>query len=380
MRTGHARVTNVELFFDLVFVFAVTQLSHRLLHDLTLAGALGTALLFLAMWWVWIFTAWATNWLDPDRTAVRLLLFAMMLAGLLFSISIPHAFAETGLIFAAAHAAMQLGRTLFAIWAVRASARMRQNFYRILVWLGAAALFWIAGGLAEGGWRAALWAAALAIEYAAPWAYFRVPGLGRSQIADWRVDGAHMAERCGLFVIIALGESIVVTGAAFGEIAWTPATLAAFATAFVGSVAMWWIYFHIGAERAAAHIGAAATPGRMARLGYTYLHMPIVAAIILGAVGDELVLQHPDGHADAKAIAVILGAPALYLAGNAGFKRLTARHTPLSHVAGLGLLAALLGVAWLCSPLGLAALATAVLVLVAGWEHVSLKVRAPRAA
>jgi low temperature requirement protein LtrA len=165
---GHARVTYVELFFDLVFVFAVTQLSHLLLKDLTLLGALRTGLLFLAVWWVWIYTSWVTNWLDPERTPVRLLLFVLMLAGLVLSTSIPDAFGPRGLAFAAAYAFMQVGRSLFMIWALgEASPRNRRNFERITVWLAAAGIVWIAGALFEGA-RLALWTAALAIEFASP--------------------------------------------------------------------------------------------------------------------------------------------------------------------------------------------------------------------
>ena len=138
---GHARVTYVELFFDLVFVFAVTQLSHLLLKDLTLLGVLRTGLLFLAVWWVWIYTSWVTNWLDPERTPVRLLLFVLMLAGLVLSTSIPEAFGPRGLAFAAAYAFMQVGRSLFMIWALgEASPRNRRNFERITVWLAAACM------------------------------------------------------------------------------------------------------------------------------------------------------------------------------------------------------------------------------------------------
>ena len=122
----------VELFFDLVFVFAVTQLSHALLDDLTPTGALRTLLLFLAVWWLWIFTSWVTNWLDPDRTPVRLMLFALMLGGLLLSSSIPHAFADRGLMFGTVFAAMQVGRTVFVAVTMRGRHRvLHENFVRI---------------------------------------------------------------------------------------------------------------------------------------------------------------------------------------------------------------------------------------------------------
>jgi len=378
----HSRVTFVELFFDLVFVFAITQLAHALLEHLTLLGLLQATLLFMAVWWVWIYTSWCTNWLDPERTPVRLLLFSLMLAGLVLSTSIPKAFESGGLVFAGAYVAMQLGRTFFMLWALKGhSPANYRNFQRIVCWLVLSALFWIAGGLAEGEWRLGLWLAALAIEYVSPSLYFWTPGLGRSTTADWDVEGAHMAERCGLFIIIALGESILVTGAKFGNLPWTATTVAAFLVAFVGSVAMWWIYFNIGAERASRTIAGSSDPGRVARLSYTYLHLPLVAGIIVAAVGDELVLAHPTGRTDAKTAAVLLGAPALYLIGNLMFKRATAGSPAFSHIVGLGLLVLLIPVSMVVQPLTFGAATTAVLVLVAAWETLSLRSwRADRAA
>src|SRR5215510_12154179 len=150
----HSRVTYAELFFDLVFVFAVTQISHTLLAHFTLVGALQVTLLFLAVWWVWVFTSWITNWLNPEKTPVRLLLFAMMLGGLVLSTSIPKAFEERGLWFAIAYATMQVGRTVFLWLSTPVSRpRVRMNAVRITVWLSTSAVFWIAGGLTEGQWR-----------------------------------------------------------------------------------------------------------------------------------------------------------------------------------------------------------------------------------
>jgi low temperature requirement protein LtrA len=371
----HARVTYVELFFDLVFVFAVTQVSHALLAHLTPLGLVEAMLLMMAMWWVWIFTSWVTNWLDPERTPVRLMLFALMLAGLVMSTSVPQAFGSRGLAFAGAYVFMQVGRCLFMLWALRGeSASSRRNFVRITAWLAAAGAFWLAGGLAEGSWRLGLWLAALAVEYVSPSAGFWVPRLGRSTTADWGdISGAHMAERCALFIIIALGESVLVTGATFAGLGWTPATVAAFLAAFVGSVAMWWIYFNIGAERASRHIAASGDPGRVARFSYTYLHLPLVAGIILAAVGDELVLAHPTGHTDPKTSTVLLGAPALYLLGNLLFKRATAGSPATSHMIGLALLVALVPTAAILEPVAFSIATTAVLVLVAAWETVAFR-------
>ena len=375
-RNGHAhsRVTFVELFFDLVFVFAVTQLSHSLVEHLTLEGLAQTTLLMMAVWWVWIDTSWCTNWLDPEKAPVRLLLFALMLGGLVLSSAIPKAFDTRGLTFAFALASIQVGRCLFMLWALKGpSPGNYRNFQRITVWLALAAVVWIVGGFAEGGTRLALWTVALLIETMAPTVGFWVPGLGGSTTEDWDVEGGHMAERCGLFVIIALGESILVTGAKFASLIWTSTTVAAFVVAFVGSVAMWWIYFNVGAERASRNIAASSDPGRIARLSYTYLHLPLVAGIIVAAVGDELVLSHPTGNTDAKTAAVLLAGPALYLVGNLLFKRASANSPALSHMIGLGLLALVAPAATVLNPVTFSAATTLVLVLVAVWETWSLR-------
>src|SRR5882757_4997539 len=196
----HSRVTYAELFFDLVFVFAVTQISHTLLAHFTPLGVLQTTLLFLAVWWVWVYTSWITNWLNPELTPVRILLFALMLGGLVLSTSIPQAFESRGLWFAVAYAAMQVGKTIF-LWLSTPPARTlaRMNAIRITAWLSASAIFWIAGGFAEGQPRLVLWAMALGIEYLSPAVRCWIPKYGASRVSDWVVEGGHMAERCAGF-------------------------------------------------------------------------------------------------------------------------------------------------------------------------------------
>jgi low temperature requirement protein LtrA len=369
----HGKVAFVELFFDLVFVFAVTQLSHSLLEHFTLLGVIQTTLLLMAVWWVWIYTSWVTNWLDPETPPVRLMLFVLMLAGLVLSTSLPEAFEARGLAFAAAYVFMQVGRSLFMLWALgpHSPANLR-NFQRITSWLALSGVFWIAGGFTDGVTRLGLWGVALFLEYLSPSTGFWTPGLGRSTTADWDVEGGHMAERCGLFIIIALGESILVTGATFGTLEWAPETVAAFVVAFLGSVAMWWIYFSIGAEMGSRLIARSADPGRLARLAYTYMHLPIIAGIIVAAVADELVLAHPTGHTGIETTVAVLGGPALYLVGNMLFKQATANRVPLSHLVGPLLLVVLVPLSWTASPLMLATAASLVLVLVAIWEWLSL--------
>jgi len=368
------RVGMAELFFDLVFVFAVTQLSHTLLAHPDPGGALRVGLLLAGVWWVWIYTSWVTNWLDPERLPVRLCLFALMLAGLAMSASLPRAFADRGWIFALAYVAMQVGRTLFFLWAVRHEhVDRRRNFQRILVWLTLSGALWLAGGFGAPEARLAWWATALAVEIVSPAIYFWVPGLGRSTLEDWDVDGGHLSERCGLFVIIALGESLLVTGATFAEAAtWQGETIAGFLSAFIGSVVMWWLYFHRGADEGHDRIAHTATPGRYARASYTYLHLPIVAGIIVNAVADDIVVAG-HGHAGPAQVAIVLGGPALYLSGVAAFKWVSNVRAlpPLSHLIGLALFA---GLAVPSVQGGLSLLAmhggtTLILLVVSVWEE-----------
>src|SRR5436305_3663729 len=369
----HSRVTYAELFFDLVFVFAVTQVSHTLLGRLTAPGLAQTTLLFLAVWWVWVYTSWITNWLNPEMTPVRILLFALMLGGLVLSTSIPQAFESRGLWFAIAYAAMLVGKTVF-LWLSTPRTRnlARMNAIRITAWLTSSAVFWIAGGVAQGDARLLLWAVALAIEYLSPAVRFWIPGYGASEVADWVVEGGHMAERCAGFIIIALGESIVVIGATFAELAWTFETVGAFASAFIGSLAMWWIYFHKGAEAGSEQISRSSEPGRLARLAYTYLHMPIVAGIIVSAVADELVLKHPSGNSGVETVLSAIGGPLLFLIGTILFKHTFRGFLQLSHGAGIIALGVLAWFAGDLSPLLLSVLTTAILIIVAAWESISL--------
>ena len=371
------KVSMIELFFDLVFVFAVTQLSHSLLEHLHGVGWLQTGLLLMAVWWVWIFTSWITNWLDPERMPVRICLFVLMLGGLLMSSSIPEAFGEHGLGFAGAYVAMQVGRPLFALWAVRSDTlARRRNFQRITVWAVLSGVFWLTGGARPAEERLAWWGGALLIDLIGPWLMFAVPGLGRSTTADWDVDGNHISERCGLFVIIALGESLLVTGANFSEMEWNASNWVGFMSALLGSIAMWWLYFDRGAEMGHVNIAKSKDPGRVARRAYTYIHMLIVAGVIVSAVADELSMMHPDETSFAG-ISALLGGPALYLLGNALFKWVSsdARMPPLSHMIGLLIIIGLIPLSYgrIYSPVTIACMTTVVLIVVAIGEHLALR-------
>jgi low temperature requirement protein LtrA len=308
------RTTTLELFYDLVFVFAVTQVSHLLLAHLDWEGAGQSLIVLMVVWWAWNYTTWVTNELDPESVVVRLLLIALMLLSLLIAVAIPEAFGDRALLFAGSYVALQVGRHAFLTFAAAEPGTLeRLRAGRILVWFCLAAPFWIGGALADGEARTLLWIAALAIDYSAPLVTYRLPFLRPITASFWQVQPSHFTERFQLFVIIALGESIVLIGATTADLDLDLETVAAFACAFFGACALWWLYFNFIAAAAVERLAAAENSTIVARDAYTYLHAVIVAGIIVTAVGDELVIAHPgELPTDAELIAIVAG-PALYL-------------------------------------------------------------------
>jgi low temperature requirement protein LtrA len=373
------RATALELFYDLVFVFAVTQVSHHLLGDLTWRGAGQSALLLLVVWWSWNYTTWVTNELDPESPVVRLLMIALMLASLVMSAAIPDAFGAHAALFVGAYLAIQVGRHAFLTF-VAAEPRTieRERAGRILVWFLAAGVFWVAGAAAEGPARTALWLIALAVDYGAPLALFWIPRRPFVGEAAWQVSTAHFSERFALFVIIALGESIVITGATVTGVDLDAAILAAFATAFLTTAAMWWLYFTYVARIAERRLELAPNRTRMARDGYTYIHVVLVAGIIVSAVGDELVIAHPSEPLAGAEVAAVVSGPAIYLLAHVLFRlRLTGTvsRRRLGGAAACALAGVLAGGA---DALLLAIIVLAVLVAVIVWENIAAARRAAR--
>src|SRR3954470_12617565 len=268
------RTTTLELFYDLVFVFAITQVSHLLLAHLSWEGAGQSALVLLVVWWSWNYTTWVTNELDPSSIVVRLLLIALMLASLLMAIAIPEAFRAKALLFAASYVAIQVGRHAFLTFVAADRGTIeRERAGQILTWFVAAGILWIAGALAGGDARTVLWLVALALDYGAPLVTFWVPGRPRLSLATWEVQTSHFAERFQLFIIIALGESIVITGATTSALHLDASRVAAFAIAFLTTAAMWWLYFTYVARIAERRLELSHDRTLLARDGYTYLHV-----------------------------------------------------------------------------------------------------------
>ena len=314
------QTTTVELFFDLVYVFAVTQLSHQILDDLSVAGVARAAFLLLIVWWAWINTTWMANWFDPaSSAAVRGVLTAVMLGSLLMAAALPEAFGDHALLFAASYVALQVGRNAAAASLLKRRHRLRGVFERLVVWSAASGVLWLAGAALDSDQRLILWVPALALELAAPAAGYWLPGRGRAATTDYDIEGTHFAERCQVFIIIALGESIVVTGATASAAGLTSTVVLCLIVAFVETAALWWLYFGTTAEHGHATLSSSDDPGRLARDAYTYFHLPIVAGIIATAVASELLIAAPHQAPDGVGVAMILGGPALYLLGESLF-------------------------------------------------------------
>src|ERR671921_466949 len=373
------RATSLELFYDLVFVFAITQVSHLLLEHLTWAGAGQALLVLLVVWWSWNYTTWVTNELDPESLSVRLLMIALMLATLLMAIAIPQAFGEHALLFVGSYVAIQVGRHTFLTFAAAEPGTIeRERAGRILAWFVAAGVLWIAGALVEGEARLALWLLALALDYGGPLVMFRIPGLPRLAPEAWAVGTEHFAERFGLFVILALGESIVITGATTSALDLDTARFVAFGMAFLLTAALWWLYFTSVARIAQRHLELSENRTLLARDAYTYLHLIIVAGVIVSAVGDELVIAHPLEVLPGDQVAAVIAGPAIYLLAHALFRLRMAGSVSWKRLGG-ALVCVLVGFVGVYVPaLVVAALLIAVLVAVIVSEYVAAARRSAR--
>lgn len=316
-RIGETDVTALEVFFDLVWVFAVSQVSRKLADDLSWTGGLKATIMMIAVWWAWIDTAWVTNWFDPRRLPIRLMLIAMMAVGLVMAAGIPQAFSGRAAWFAIGYVGIQLGRSLFCLFLLGDNV-LRRNFMRISFWAALSAPLWIGGIFVEGDQRIALWVAAALLDCGAPALGFITPWIGRSTAGDWSIAGGHLAERCQLFVVIALGESVVRTGNSLIENQHIELlAVLTFLTAFAMNVLLWWVYF-ARAGRATDVFAGSENPGGMGR-AYTYFHLPMIYGIVVLAVGDNIAIVDPRGVVSSAFVGVIVGGALLYLFGNAIF-------------------------------------------------------------
>jgi low temperature requirement protein LtrA len=318
-----ARVTNVELFFDLVYVFAFTQVSELLYEHLTWQAAGQTVVILAALWWAWNYTAWATGWIDPERVPVVLLLSILMIGSLVMATAILEAFGDRGETFAVAYVVIQLLRSAFMVWVFGLRQPMGRNYLQLFLWSVISGVVWLVGGrVHDPDTRLLIWAVAAAIDLVAPAIGFRLPLAGARQMSDWSVAGGHLAERCQLLLMIAFGESFLRIGESFSHNHGTVATDSAFFLGFIMIFALWTIYFLHHAEPAEETLAAAGEDAaRLARSAYTYAHAALVGSVIVISVVIHKEIENPHARVTGGFAAICVGAPCLYLIGIAMSKR-----------------------------------------------------------
>ncbi|MGA4732248.1 low temperature requirement protein A [Micromonospora taraxaci] len=354
----------LELFFDLAFVLALSQLAEHLLHDLTVAGALRTALLLTGIWWVWVPTTWFADWYDPESPAVRWLLVASALGALLVGVAIPQALDGRGLLFAAAYVSVHIARGVVTTFALRGHPRQIRTL-RILCWFSVSAVPWLAGGLLP-DWRVPLWLLALALDLTGPRLGWPTPLMGRTRQQELHLAGEHFAERYQQIMIIALGELVLVAGLSYaGTDLHLPQT-AAFLLVFATAVLIGLLYV----TPAGQHLGPAIDRADPSRLGVVtgYVHLVMIAGLVVTAVGAELSIAHPSRTGDLTAVVVILSGPTLFLVGRILFSMAIHRRLSWPRVGALFVLGAAAGL--LRMPLlAISAVATAVVLVVVVLDH-----------
>jgi low temperature requirement protein LtrA len=358
----------MELFFDLVYVFAIIQLSTELYEHLSLRGALETGVVFLAVWWVWNYTTWATNWLDPERRPVVVMMAILTAGSLVMASAIPDAFGHRGVTFAVSYVVLQVGRGAFMIWAFGPGTTMGRNYAQLLAWSAIAAVPWLAGAFVhDQDARLGIWAFAALLDFGAPVHGYRLPRFGATPMSAWTLAGGHLAERCQLVLMIAFGESILQLGDEFAGARDRPWVAVAFGVGFVLAFALWGVYFlrHAG-EGAETIEGAAENAARIGRSAYAYAHAMMVGGVIVLAVAIHLAMKLPTFAVHPEFAACCLGGVGLYLAGLALFRFSLDHDAPRGPLLAIGaLIVAGLATAPSWRLVELAAVAAVALVLLA---------------
>ncbi|MEV4495586.1 low temperature requirement protein A [Micromonospora arborensis] len=351
---GPQRATLLELFLDLVFVAALALTSRTLAQRLDWIGAFETAVLLMAIWWVWAASALATELQHPHRPPIFVTTVWVMFGAILMAGALPGAFAEHGLVFAGAYVAIQVGRGVVLVTALAdPSARQRSN--RLLFWNCVSAVPWLAGAFVTGPARGLLWAAALAVDYGAALFRYPTPRIGRLPTPQYAVAADHLAERYQQIFTLALGDLILVITLTYAADDLTIQRTAALLIGFATTVLLWQVYVHRAGALLKAAIEASRDPGGFVRSAPN-THLLMVAGVVAASAGFEAVIDHPTAETSPWLVGVILGGPALFLLGRARFEyEVFSRVSPSRLVALLVL--AVLGPALLLTPALVAGLA-----------------------
>ncbi|WP_346116681.1 low temperature requirement protein A [Micromonospora coerulea] len=363
-----------ELLLDLVYVLVLTRFSERLVEDFTtdrrvvLPEVGQTALLLLALWLVWVHAALVTSKYQTEDPVIQLLIVFTMFGSLIVAVTLPHAFGQRAVVFAVTYVAVQVGKPAILLLARRD--RERRRPLRHFCWGAVSAVPWIVGAalFPQSPERGVLWTLAITLDCAGFILGWPIPGLGRTRAEDWRLAGAHLAERYQQFIIITIGETILLTGMTFAD-EFTPDRVLPTVMSFATAVLMWRIYFHRAGTVFPAAVEAAPRPGSLGKSGF-YTHLVMVTGILATGVGYALVINEPRGHQDPLWLAVIFGGPALFLAGRSRLEyEVFARVSP-SRVLGLLALAALTPVMVRRAPVIVTSAAAVVLIGVAAWDGI----------
>ncbi|MFC4016644.1 low temperature requirement protein A [Micromonospora sp. GCM10011542] len=358
----------LELFFDLAFVLALSQLAHHLLADLTPVGASRTALLLAAVWWLWVTTTWSTDWYDPETPAIRILLVAATLGALLAGVAVPEALDGRGPLFAGAYVAVHVARGVITGFALRGHPRQGRAL-RVLSWFCVSAVPWLVGAFVP-SWRIPLWMLGLAIDVVGPPLGWPIPRFGRARQKELRLTGQHFAERYQQVMIVALGELILVAGLAYSGTRTSLPQTVTFLLIFATAVLIGLLYV----TPAGSFLGPAIERGTPSGLGATtgYLHLLMIAGVVSTAVGAELAIAHPTETGDLTAVAVIGAGPTLFLAGRILLSMAIYRRFSWPRLAGLPVMVAATGATRMMPLLAVTAATTAVLFVVAVVDHAGL--------
>jgi low temperature requirement protein LtrA len=366
-------VAPLELFFDLVYVFAVSQLAHPLVEHFDVRTGLQTLVLALAVIYAWYMTAWLSNWLSPDHRPVQALLLIIMLGSLLMSSAIGEAFGDRVWLFVGPYVAIQLGRAAFAIVTFPTGSNQRVHFVNVLAWEGAIAVLWILGALMHGDARLALWGITMVVTYAGVAFYHPVPGRPSHLAAPIGPDAGgarsdlspqHLLERLRLFFLIALGETLLTAGSAFAAEPVALGSVAALVTAFVASAALFYCYFQRAEGEGRRASETSADPSGVAALGTQVITLFVLALIAI-AVAEEFSIAHPGDEPSVGYLLLAFGGPVLFLLGQLFFLLRVGADGLRARVVGVGALVVLAVATSVTTLLVAAIAATAVLVAVA---------------
>ncbi|TQJ24535.1 low temperature requirement protein LtrA [Micromonospora sp. A202] len=372
--------TFLELFFDLVYIFMFSRLAASLAADLTIRGALQTAVLLLAAWWVWVLTAWLTDLFNPRLPIIQATVLLVMLGTLLMAIATPYAFGRYGWLFVAAYFGIHLVRDAVLIPGTRVNRPIQARSIRVFFWFGVTVAPWVAGVFVDETARLVLWSLAVAVDLGSARFGWPTPRLGRTELASQIFTGVHLSERHRAIFIVALGELILSTGMGLAGSGFTAGRVATGAVTFVSAVLLFQLYFQ-RVQRILAPPSVVTVERVRPGTSTSYSHLVMVAGVVVVSASTLTVIEQPSARAPVELMAAILGGPALFLLGSVLFDAVVTGRILWSRVLAIVVLGALMAPAtFLLPPLAALVLANLVLLLTLVGEGLAARDRPALAA